>query len=359
MPIDVVVRKQTGALTLSGTVPLKNGTSVRVQRKAASNDIALAREEAALLEAEILRTDWHGERRDARSYTFDEAIEKYLEAKPRSRGTALRVDRLRREIGGDTPLAVIDQDLVSRMRRERQAAAADAGVTYAESSLMRDVIAMLRAILKVAAKRKMCDPPDFVTPTLVEGRIVFFLPSQAEEMILAIAPHLKPFLTFLFCTGARLSEALYLDWRDVDLVDGTVILWPHRTKAKRRRNVFLPPRAVAALSALPHRDGAVFRRPDGLPYIPTDGTSGGQIERTWNRARARIGLSRELTPHSTRHSWATWHYALYRDPLKLKIEGGWHSLDLVARYAHLMPGGHIGAINDFLGLDAEAQRAVS
>lgn len=34
---------------------------------------------------------------------------------------------------------------------------------------------------------------------------------------------------------------------------------------------------------------------------------------------------------------ATWFYALSRDPLLLKAEGGWRTLAMVERYAHLMP----------------------
>jgi hypothetical protein len=50
MPLTVVRRKSTGALTISGIVAGR-----RVQRRAQSDDPKLAREEAAALEAEILR----------------------------------------------------------------------------------------------------------------------------------------------------------------------------------------------------------------------------------------------------------------------------------------------------------------
>jgi hypothetical protein len=40
-------------------------------------------------------------------------------------------------------------------------------------------------------------------------------------------------------------------------------------------------------------------------------------------------LDPELTPHDLRHTWASWHYALNRDLLALKIEGGWSSVALV------------------------------
>ena len=46
---------------------------------------------------------------------------------------------------------------------------------------------------------------------------------------------------------------------------------------------------------------------------------------------------------------ASWHYALQRDLLALKIEGGWSSVALVERYARLLPAGQEAAISEFLG----------
>ena len=60
-------------------------------------------------------------------------------------------------------------------------------------------------------------------------------------------------------------------------------------------------------------------------------------------------LDPELTPHDLRHTWASWHYALNRDLLALKIEGGWSSVALVERYAHLLPAVQEPAIRQFLG----------
>lgn len=34
---------------------------------------------------------------------------------------------------------------------------------------------------------------------------------------------------------------------------------------------------------------------------------------------------REFTPHTARHSWATWFYSQTKDLLRLKAEGGWES----------------------------------
>src|SRR5215469_9639059 len=102
MPLTVIRRKSTGALTITGTV-----AGTRVRRRAASDEPKLAAEEAAALEAEILRTAWHGERRGSR--TFAEAALSYLEAAPRSEHTRAYVRRILRALG-DITIGQVDQD---------------------------------------------------------------------------------------------------------------------------------------------------------------------------------------------------------------------------------------------------------
>ena len=117
------------------------------------------------------------------------------------------------------------------------------------------------------------------------------------------APHVRPTLVFLLCTGARTSEAIELDWRDLDLQGGRAIFW--RTKTGKRRIAMLPPRAVATLAALQHREGPVFRwettrSPKGTkaPHIHTYADrgreEGGQIKTAWRGALRRAGLDPEL-----------------------------------------------------------------
>ena len=86
---------------------------------------------------------------------------------------------------------------------------------------------------------------------------------------------------------------------------------------------------------------------------------GGQIKTAWPGARSRAGLDPELTPHDLRHTWASWHYPANRDLLALKVEGGWSSVALVERYAHLLPAGHEGAIKMFWsGRDTDVTRTL-
>lgn len=333
MPLKVIRRgDRGGSLTIMGTV-----AGQRIRRRAQSDSLALAREEATAIEAEILRSQWHGERRGTR--TLSEAIISYLEVEPRSESTKGRLRRIRDALG-DVRLGTIDQDAATRIKNEmlrRNASPA----TYT-----REIVVPLRALLLHAHKRGWCDAPNLPSPRQPLGRTRYLLPLEAERLILAAALHLKPLITFLICTGARMSEALELEWRDVDLIGARAIFW--RTKNGRRRNVELPPRMLATLDPLPRAADTVFSLPSGLPFRNTGRNGGGQIKTGWAGAIRRARLDTELTPHDLRHSWASWHYAINRDLLVLKEAGGWSSVALVERYAHLLPAGHEDEILDFL-----------
>ncbi len=156
-------------------------------------------------------------------------------------------------------------------------------------------------------------------------------PEEAERLIEACSPHLQPLVTFLFYTGARMGEALYLAWRDVNLQRAQV--WFTNTKNGEARGVPLHDRVIAELANLPDRDGAVFHRPDGRAYKrKMDG--GGQIKTAFKGACRRAGIE-NFTPHDCRHTWATWHYAANRNLAALMELGGWKSEAMVMRYAHV------------------------
>lgn len=91
---------------------------------------------------------------------------------------------------------------------------------------------------------------------------------EANRLIDCCNKHLRPLVIFLLYTGARASEAVWLDWRNVDLTRAHVIF--PKTKNGEARGVPLHQRVVTALANLPHLEDEVFRRPDGLPYERPD-----------------------------------------------------------------------------------------
>ena len=101
----------------------------RIRKRAESNDYRLATEEAATLEAELLRAEWHGERRGARS--FAEAVNSYLTSSPRSDNTRDLLNRLLLALG-DIKLGQINQQTLNRAARVMLAPKCPPGNTEAE-----------------------------------------------------------------------------------------------------------------------------------------------------------------------------------------------------------------------------------
>lgn len=228
------------------------------------------------------------------------------------------------------------------------------------ATVNRQVYTPAVAVLHHAARKKWCAKPVIARPKQPQGRVRWISEEEAERLIAAAAPHLKPLVIFLLGTGARLSEALYLDWRDVDLPRCQVTFTA--TKNGEDRGVPLHPRVVAALANLPwDRKGAVFRAPWGLdsagrrvkwaPYEARDG-GGGQVKTAWAGMCRRAGL-RNFTPHDCRHTWATWYYAANRDVRALMELGGWKTMSMVARYTHVNTSHLAPSISKMWGIHGE------
>jgi integrase len=196
----------------------------------------------------------------------------------------------------------------------------------------RQVYTPASAILRYAGVNLDVRRPE--PPRIVERH---FTHDEAARLLKACAPHHRPLVLFMLMTGARIGEALWLDWRDVDLVRGHVSFT--NTKNGESRGVLLNPQIVAALANLPHRDGAVFRKPNGKPYAPLsedddrDTSAGTRVGSAFRGAVRRSGIA-HCTVHTCRHSWATWHFTLNHDLVALQKLGGWKTLSMVTRYAH-------------------------
>lgn len=281
---------------------------------------------------------------DAATATFAEGALSYLE----NGGSRRFLEPIIKHFG-TTPLSKIDQDAIDRGARKLYPDAAD-------STRDRQFYTPVSAVLKHAAKRGWCSVILLDRPASPPGRVRWLHPEEADRLIAASGDHFRPLVTFLFLTGARIGEALWLDWREVDLARRHVVFVD--TKNGESRGVPLHPRVVAELANLPHRTGAVFRRPDGLSYARHSGEPRGAsdgIRKAFAGACRRAGI-KNFTAHDCRHTWATWHYAANRDLGALQRLGGWKTIAMVMRYAHVnvdelkhtidrLPGGNLGGTN--------------
>ncbi|MCW2851801.1 MAG: recombinase XerD, partial [Nocardioides sp.] len=161
------------------------------------------------------------------------------------------------------------------------------------------------------------DPASGVKPPAAAKRLPKALPLSDVEAILeaagapgtTLALRDRALLEVLYGTGARISEAVGLDVDDLDDVDATVLL---RGKGSKERLVPIGSYAREALSAY-----LVRARPElvatgsgavgGALFL---NARGGRLSRqsAWAvlaKAADRAGVTRDVSPHTMRHSFAT------------------------------------------------------
>ena len=90
----------------------------------------------------------------------------------------------------------------------------------------------------------------------------------------------------------------------------------------------------------------------GLELLPTGAAS------AWRGACKRAGIA-GASPHTLRHTWASWHYAMHRDLMRLKSDGDWSTVSQTERYTKLVPATMAPEIRKFLGLSKPSKRAAA
>jgi integrase len=356
--LKLTKRKGSTRWWVRGTVDGK-----RYEASAGTDCREQAEEFLADLKARTFRERVYGRKSVA---SFADAVAAHLSDAKRSKRDVLRIERLLLHFK-ETPLKDIDQ---GSLEGAYKACLRD-GLSTGPGGKLRGVLAPLRAVLRTAALHKLCEAPMLKAPKTAPAPTYFLKPEEVARLILAAPEHIRPLFIFLFATGARASEAIGLDWADVDLKGRRARLRQKQKMARPIRDADLPPVAVAALRSLPHRSGAVFRPDKRGEKAPPPGAwqgykitrdtgdasdgEGGQFKKVWATACREAGLPGEWriwtdkqgkerrqwvpehTPHDARHTWATWHYCIRKDLLRLKADGGWSTITMVERYAKVMP----------------------
>jgi len=186
----------------------------------------------------------------------------------------------------------------------------------------RQAIVPCQAIINFAAEAELCPPIRVKRFKTVKKIKPAFTLEWVERFCAHASPHLGALALFMFATGARISEALAVEWEHVDLRRGTALI--PRSKISEQRIVNLPRPLIVAIANLPRFDDRpifFYRKRGDLHHL-------------WDRTIQRAGLQR-MTPHSGRHGFAT---AILRngvDPKTGAWLGGWKSIKhFMETYAH-------------------------
>lgn len=172
----------------------------------------------------------------------------------------------------------------------------------------RQAIVPTQAIINHCAEMDLC-PPVRVRRFEVETKERTPVTWQwVQSFAAANKPHLGTLAMFMFLTGARISEALAVTWRDVDLQKRTVLI--RQTKIGAERRAHLPAPLFIALANLP-RDRTPFQYRNRNLLV-----------RVWQNACKRAGVE-ILSPHCCRHGFATAMLQAGYDPVTVAERGGW------------------------------------
>jgi len=150
------------------------------------------------------------------------------------------------------------------------------------------------AILKCRRHRGL--PPVVLTEEEVEHIVRFQFTGRHAARDHAL-------LMFLLQTGCRLGETVALDVGDVNLDAGTAVL--RSPKGGDPDRIFISTAIIDSLTSVVERSA---------PERPLWSTSGGtrlssrQVQRIVARRAAESGITKQVTPHTLRHSFATHLY---------------------------------------------------
>lgn len=182
----------------------------------------------------------------------------------------------------------------------------------------RQVITPVQAIINHSAKRGLCSPVRFerlkvpAKPRRVASEL--WLSKFMEHA----NPRMGALALFMTMTGARISEAVALDWAEVDLAACTAVLL--KTKNGDTRTATLPSPLVQVLSELPGKKekGKVFGY-----------KSRQSIQTAWATAEKRAQIE-HIPPHDAgRRLFATLMIRSGVDAVTVAKAGGWKSQRLV------------------------------
>lgn len=173
------------------------------------------------------------------------------------------------------------------------------------------------------------------------GRVVYLTPEDERALHDALPEVLRPMMTVAIYTGLRWSEQARLQWAHVDMLAG-VLSVPLSKNGRSRR---VPVNAAARAALL---DVGAGRQHPGDPGEPVFGISYRHAVRLFGKAvaRARQALTDQggdasrldgFTWHGLRHTFASRLVMNGVDLLTVKELGGWLTLAMVQRYAHLAP----------------------
>lgn len=309
-------RKDSSVYWIKITV---NGRTV--QKSTGTPDKTKAQEFHDRLKAQLWEQTKLGAKR---GYSWNEAVVRWLNE---TQQKASRKDDLGHLRWLDPFLAGKSLDEINRDCLDKLIQAKLAG--EASHATVNRMLALVRAILRKAALEwEWLDKvPKIRLLPEASRRIRWITREEAGHLLRELPEHLQAMVRFSLETGLRQANVTGLQWSQIDLTRRCAWIHPDQAKARRAIAVPLSKAAVVIIREQLGKHTSYVFTYQGNPVTQVN-------TKAWRNALERAGI-KNFRWHDLRHTWASWHVQAGTPLHVLQELGGWESVEMVRRYAHL------------------------
>lgn len=351
----------------------------RIRRSLETSDKRQAQELHDQLKAEAWRVEKLG---DYPSVTFDDACLRWLQEKEHKKSLDDDKTKIEYFLGffsgkllssiTETDILKATSGMINRKHKEvweiKAASANKKGTKIASykpkpaTQATKDrYLAFLRSLFRAAVNdwKWIGKSPTIKVRQKKEIRVRWLTKEEATTLIQCMPDVMKPVVMFALATGLRRSNILNLEWTQIDLQRKVAWIHPEDTKGGKAIGVALNETACRVLKMqIGKHQQYVFvhteawHRADGSP---TEKVRKMRVDdnTAWSTGLRRAGIT-NFRFHDLRHTWASWLIQAGVPLTALQEMGGWESIEMVQRYAHLAPNHlveHARRIDEAMGIN--------
>lgn len=276
---------------------------------------------------------------DKPKYSWQEAVVRWLKENHDKKSLADDIRQLQNLDFWlkDVQIHTIDRNLVVKITQERLAK----GVKPATVNRM---LATLSTVLNRAYKEWewLEKVPHVKKLKLSSPPIRWITKAEAHRLLEVLPEHLSAMAAFSLATGLREMNVVRLKWSNINIAKEMAWVDAESIKNKRALGVPLNDNAIAILQAQIGKHSTYVFTYKGNPVT-------GANTRAWRQGLKKAGIE-NFRWHDLRHTWASWHVQNGTPLAGLKELGGWQSMDMVLRYAHLSSS-HLTQFTSAVSLD--------
>lgn len=205
-------------------------------------------------------------------------------------------------------------------------------------------LALMKALMRAAERewKWIEKSPVIKVPQERNKRVRWLEPVEAQRLIEECPEPLKSTVEFALATGLRRSNIVDMKWQQIDMQRKVAWIYPEESKSGRAIGVALNDTACSILRRqLGRHHNWVFVHTESVKnnegkVMPAVRKMRVDSNTAWRAALKRAGIE-DFRFHDLRHTWASWLIQAGVPLSALQEMGGWESIEMVQRYAHLAP----------------------